>query len=186
MNKPSILFVLALILYGILVWSGCNNDDDGEVVEPMSMNNDTIVDDTIPEDTVRYTFEGITLTDLMGVIISNDPTDWRLDDQWEEWEEALFPEGSAILCDSSASYRFSVFPNPAQGQFMLSMDEVPGKRVSLRLVDEFLTPLISIDSSDMMIMGLMAPPGIKDTVRLYYKVFEDGCEVRGHGDILLQ
>ncbi|MEM6261300.1 MAG: hypothetical protein AAGI38_02250 [Bacteroidota bacterium] len=173
--------ILVFLLATFLIWAGCNNnDDDGGI--PID-NGGVVIDDS---NSVRYTFEGITQTDLNGRVIFNDPTDWRLDDQWEDWEEGLFPEGSATLCDSGENVFLIGYPNPGDN-ITISIVRNSGTQMSFRIVDEFLSPLFSRDSAEFDAFTFSSALFRRqDTLRLYYKVFQDGCELRGHGDLLFE
>ena len=142
--------------------------------------------DINPDESIIY-FNGITKTDINGAIISNDTTDWRMDDTWSMKESDLYSSVSQPMCSSQDSNKIIAYPNPCNGIFALHIEKELTSRIELRLVDQDYNILISNDSILENNIQLNAGTfGIKDTVRLYYKFVSDNCELKGHGDIIIQ
>ena len=132
-------------------------------------------------------FNGITNTDINGAIISSDTTDWRIDDTWSMKESDLYSSVNRPMCSSQDSNKIIAYPNPCNGIFALHIEKELTSRIELRLVDQDYNILISNDSILQHNSQLNAGTfGIKDTVRLYYKFVSGNCELKGHGDIIIQ
>jgi len=134
-------------------------------------------------------FKGITTTDFQGVVISADPDDWKLYEHWINKESALFNEKYVNVCDTiNNQYAAISFPNPCNGAFILHFDKPDSCRLAYRLVDKNFKVLRTNDSvyADLLYINLLSdslPAGI---VRMYYKFYGQGCELRGHGDIQIE
>lgn len=58
-------------------------------------------------------------------------------------------------------------------------------RLDLRMVDRSYNLLFSKDSIEVNLISFnLENLVLKDTVRMYYKFVNAGCEYRGHGDIV--
>jgi len=159
---------LAFFLLAILM-SNCKED----VVNP-------------PAESKIY-FRGLTQTDANGWVITNDTTDWRMNDTWLKQESDLFAANYNSGCLQNYKNEIVAYPNPAGAKFNLVFNKLESTRLELRLVDKNFNPLYSNDSIWGNEIQLDASVyGIKDTIRLYYKFIENNCEFRGHGDILIK
>lgn len=131
------------------------------------------------------TISGITETKDSGEIISEDPSDWNFTDSWNADESNLFSFSKNSDCDiDNQKYNILAIPNPTFLNGKISIDVPENNWVSIRLVDEFLNIYKSYDSlsSDITVnYNFLNISG--RTMRVYYKVFGDNCELRGHGDI---
>jgi hypothetical protein len=164
------LFNYFLISILILTFSpGCDNEKN-----------------SLPDEPVIY-FTGLTMTDINGYTFSEDTTDWTFDDDWIEKEVILFDDHDPETCLPNNNYKIIAFPNPGNGIVAISVNMDSTSYLQIRLVDENFNKLIVNDSIDANNFQLDAGTfGIKDTVRLYYKMIRGGCEFRGHGDVLIQ
>lgn len=141
---------------------------------------------TITKDRIYFT--GISPTDQNGnIMAAPDSTDWNASDKWGEQEEGLFANNNATNCTPSFDYKIAAYPNPCRYIFNLYLQKNPSTRMELRLVDENFKLLFSSNSITANNIAIQVGTfGIKDTVRLYYKFIENGCELKGHGDILIR
>ena len=133
-------------------------------------------------------FTGVTTRDASGTLIEDDPVDWKLNEtNWGPAEEQLFDSTYSTDCLASSKYTIIAYPNPTSGAFNVMFSKGDYAKVDLRLVDFDCRTLISINGIEDNSIGL-EPSGFgqKGVVRLYYKFIEDGCEVRGHGDIRIE
>ncbi|HMN88632.1 MAG TPA: hypothetical protein PKD70_00850 [Saprospiraceae bacterium] len=141
-------------------------------------------------------FKDITVTDESGLILSKDSSDWILDALWSAKEAALFDVMSVYKFCPIANNQEVVpaYPNPNNGRFFMGLRGMQGYRVTLHLVDRNLTSLRRFDSFTIaqnqpsLFFALnLQDINASDTLRLYYRIQrEDGCELRGHGDLLLR
>jgi len=147
----------------------------------------------VKESTDNIAFTGITKTDEQGFIISKDTTDWRFTDIWKDKEINLFTSQNSSNCQKTFDYKIIVFPNPNKGYFFINTKMPNSSMAEFRLVDEKFNKIISLDSivtSDTFnfkdILFDVRSFNKKGMLRLYYKIIEDNCEFRGHGDILVE
>jgi hypothetical protein len=150
---------------------------------------DACTKDNTPESkATKFYFTGITPTDQNGnLMAAPDTSDWKTGDVWPEAAEKLFANTGAMTCTPYYKYNIAAFPNPCKNSFMTSFTKDSATLVSVRLVDENLKVLVSIDSVTARTIQInVSSFGIKDTMRLYYKFIKDNCEFRGHGDIVIQ
>lgn len=166
----SLAFVTILIVSGFII--SC--EDDKNNTNPKS---DAIV------------FEGITVTDSLGKVTKNDPTDWKLTDIWTDKEDSLFSEKKVNSCNTGDfSYSISPYPNPCGDRFNLHISKPAETRLAFRIVDRNYKVLLSLDS--VFVNGLAIDVKdfniTNDTVRIYYKFLGLDCELKGHGDILIK
>jgi len=161
-------------LAGAMSFTSCKDDPDP--VPPDNMNNAPLID-----------ISGFTFTDDQGQITtSEDPTDWQLDDVWQDIENELF-ESIPDLCAPNSDYSITVFPNPAPDGFSLVVTMPTGATYSLRLVDEDLTPIFTWDDVEDLGISFSDASSEVDTLRLYYQFIDpSNCAFRGHGDIIVQ
>jgi hypothetical protein len=135
----------------------------------------------------RYYFTRITPTDpnrnLMG---APDTTDWKTGDVWNEAEEKLFADSYATNCTPPHPYTITVSPNQCVNSFMAWFNKDSSTQVNMRLVDENLNVLLSVDSVTARAVAIDVSSFVKNTVRLYYKFIANNCEFKGYGDILIQ
>jgi hypothetical protein len=136
----------------------------------------------------QYYFTGITPTDANGNLMAlPDTTDWNTTDVWTPEEMDLFTAQYTTGCAPSFDYKIYMYPNPCISTFRLTVEKDSTTRIALRLIDENFKVLHSIDSIPANALAFDASAlGIKDTIRMYYKFIKNGCEYRGHGDILIK
>ncbi len=119
--------------------------------------------------------------------LSDDPTDWTFTDKWSTKEAGLFQSSYQTTCSPDASYEILVYPNPNNGVFTLSVKKPLNAKLEIRLVDKNFKTLIANDEIVSSTIQLNASTfGIKGVVRLYYKLVDNNCEFRGHGDVKIQ
>jgi hypothetical protein len=119
-------------------------------------------------------FEGFTYRDVNGNLISEDTTDWRWDDSWTQFEHSLFNDIQKPLCpiEEAPQWVLRAYPNPITTDYM-NIGLLDNNRFSYRLVDKNFNVLRAYDS-------------------IYANVLQfnfenlDGCEFRGHGDIVFK
>lgn len=170
---------ILLLFCGVVLFIACNDDD----TEPTPMPMPSPID-----------FNGISPTDANGQAIGNeDPTDWTVNDVWDDRTVALFEDSNRSLCTNSSAYEvYPAYANPAQSQVFLNYQFPDSVDVALRMVDRDYNLLQSTDINDVFMPGnnlsviRLDDLTIKDTVRLYYKIINDDCELRGHGDIVIE
>lgn len=131
-------------------------------------------------------FGGITTTDVQGVPILIDSTDWNTDDSWNDKEAKLFNKKFKTDCLPGFEYFIGIFPNPNNGNFMVILDKPDNAIFDLRLVDRTYNVVLSKDSVASKQFNLNLTNITKDTFRMYYKFINAGCEFRGHGDIVFK
>lgn len=143
-----------------------------------------------PEDLVKtpekIKFSGILLRDERGLPLSPvDPDDWNIKDIWVEQEMSLF--GSNLKTDCPATdYEIIAYPNPAKAKAAIHVYKPDSVRLAIRIVDKNFKTLLAKDSLYTKINMIdFAAFGITDTVRVYYKFINGGCEFRGHGDVVI-
>jgi hypothetical protein len=131
-------------------------------------------------------FEGITKTDATGSLISKDETDWNFEENWINQENILFTEKKDISCNTgSFAYSIKAFPNPCKDIFFLHISKQETDRFAFRIVNNDFDVLASYDSiySSGIAINLSEKNVNNSIVRIYYKVFGEDCELKGHGDI---
>jgi hypothetical protein len=132
-------------------------------------------------------FTGITRTDNFGAPLSNDPDDWTFSDQWAKKEASLFQSAFSTTCTPGYAYKIVTYPNPCSDVCQLNIDKPSGARLEIRVVDKNFRQLIANDAITSSAVALnVGTFGVKGIVRLYYKLIDNDCEFRGHGDILIQ
>lgn len=145
-------------------------------------------------------FGGITATDNNGALIyDNDSTDWKVNENWNIKEEALFnikrdnycfSEEVIIIPPFTSSLRvISVYPNPNTGRFIIETFDSTNYSLLVRIVDRDYNVLESFDTTASYTQGtffdLRDLNIINDTIRVYYKIIEEDCELKGHGNLLI-
>lgn len=139
-------------------------------------------------------FGGVQLTDVNGNRIGGgDPTDWNLEDDWEDQIYALFNDERNDLClDASEYMAFDAYPNPAQQQIIVSYTLKDSLDLELRIVDRDYQLLREINVNGVFGPGFnnaairLDDLNLTDTVRFYYKLTGEDCELRGHGDVIIE
>ncbi len=132
-------------------------------------------------------YGGISATDANGDKQSNDPTDWTINETWNEKEGSLFAGSYSTGCPATFNYSIIGFPNPATTIFAIGASKTTNATLQMRIVDRNYNVLMSKDTMpDVLYINTSALGGVKDTVRVYYRFIENGCEFRGHGDVVLQ
>lgn len=173
---------LSLLLFVFMIFSASDCEKEDEVPMPE------------PETPERIRFEGVSLTDANGNALSQeDTTDWRVDDEWEAEEMALFEEGASLpLCSADGETKvFAVWPNPASRQFAFGFRITNPISADFRLVDQDFNLLLSHDTLQFTNPGFnqlefdATSLAIRDTVRMYYQFSTSNCVFRGHGDLIL-
>ena len=137
----------------------------------------------IPE----ITFNGITKTNGVGQVLTQDASDWQFSDDWDDKEISLFAEHNNHLCNTH-NYSITAFPNPCIHRFQVYLSKQANQRFAYCLVDRYYNVLLYSDStySSSFYINVDEFNILNDTIRLYYKLIESDCELRGHGDILLE
>lgn len=161
--------VLSVIL-GFGLFSCNQNDPTDPVKEPEKIK-----------------FSGILVRDAKGLPLSPvDPDDWNIKDTWVEQEISLF--GSNFRTDCPATdYEIIAYPNPAIDKASIHVYKPDSVRLAIRIVDKNFKTLFAKDSLYSKInMVDFSAFGITDTVRVYYKFINGGCEFRGHGDVVIR
>ena len=134
----------------------------------------------------KIVFEGITSTDYNGAIISVDVTDWCFQDDWSVLETSLFTDEKELTCNlDDFNYQIISYPNPCNGTFYLNLLKPEDSMLAIRVVDKNFNVLVSLDSIyvSSLAFDLTSLNFSNEIVRVYYKVFGEDCELRGHGDI---
>ena len=134
-------------------------------------------------------FNGITMTTVNGELISQDMSDWNIQESWTDKESSLFDEkkdNSCIL--ENNNYSIISYPNPCEGIFYLHIAKPDESRLAFRIVDRNFNVLLSNDSifSTSLAISLNDSGISNDTVRIYYKFLGSDCELKGHGDIKIE
>ncbi|MFO7828938.1 MAG: hypothetical protein R6V23_09980 [Bacteroidales bacterium] len=137
------------------------------------------------KDAENNLFIGITETNEFGEIISNDETDWSLNESWNETENSLFSESFDNLCNTDDEYYLlTAYPNPCDAITTLKFTVPDDKRVAFRIVDNDYNILVSKDSANSDIAINFDYLKVQnDILRVYYKIYGENCELKGHGDI---
>jgi len=140
------------------------------------------------EDNENSIFKGITETNDNGESIgSADENDWNFSETWNETENLLFSENYETDCDIDNSYHIIAYPNPCEDIVMLNFYVAENKRVAYRIVNNDYKVLFSTDSaSSVMAFNLNFLNVNNEIIRVYYKVFGENCELKGHGDIKVE
>ena len=132
-------------------------------------------------------FTGLSETDYNGFPITIDTTDWTATDTWTRQEMNLFTSSYQTGCTPSSANRVLVYPNPNNGLFRFIIEKDLDARTECRIVDENFKVLFAHASIIPKSFSFDATKfGVKDTIRVYYKIIENNCEFRGHGDILIK
>ncbi|GLU56568.1 hypothetical protein [Dyadobacter frigoris] len=143
-----------------------------------------------PEDLVKtpekITFSGILLRDERGLPLSEvDPDDWNIKDTWVEQEISLFGSNLKTNCPAT-DYEIIAYPNPVKDKAAIHVYKPDSVRLAIRIVDKNFKTLFAKDSLYTKINMIdFSAFGITDTVRVYYKFINGGCEFRGHGDVVI-
>lgn len=168
--------VAAFLAFIVLVAISCKDNS----TTPKEENNP-------PKDTVIY-FSGLTMTDDNGLAMNvPDASDWGFKDQWSNREAGLFSNTSGSICTVDSSYAIQVYPNPCKNVIAINVKKPADARFSFRLVDQQLKVLLTQDQLDANNLQInTSGVAVKDTLRMYYKITRGNCELRGHGDVLLQ
>lgn len=151
-----------------------------------SCTKDKVDDNLFPE------FTGITSRSLDGTTISFDQSDWNFRDQWSELEHSLFLERYANVCPPErGNFTIQLYPNPVQYVFALQMWISDTVDIEFRIVDKNFNVVMteSIDTVANQFKRTYDLSHIrrpKEVFRMYYKIYGRNCELRGHGDILIQ
>lgn len=155
-------------------------------------------DKTEDADIKSSSFSGITETDSQGNLIGNiDETDWTLDDEWSEKEEAIFDVFSKNT-NITKLYYFEddiiincAFPNPCNNYVIISFSFLPGTLLQMALVDndfklidfytaDYSVGMIYIDLTELELQN-------NSIYRFYYRFVRPGSYTyKGHGDIKIE
>ena len=140
-------------------------------------------------------FGGVSLTDFNGSPLSSpDPDDWRMNADWNSYEERLFEGAAKSLCNDQGEAFARVFPNPASGQAALTLGNMKkAARAEMRIVDRNYRILRSFGPLDLnngsehsLVLDVSELGMENDTIRLYYRLDFGNCELRGFGDIIIR
>ncbi|MBS2097910.1 hypothetical protein [Carboxylicivirga linearis] len=159
MRGRNIIFILLLVL----IWS-CEKEE------------------------VNPEFGGITETDDTGIVLKSDDNDWTFYESWSNQIEDLFSGGYESDCSlDSYLYQVSAYPNPCVDNCFLKISMPMGHTFHYRIVDEDLNVLLSGETSNTSLKINVSEIGkTNEVVRMYYKILNHSCELRGHGDIMIQ
>ena len=149
----------------------CNQNDPADLIKE-------------PE---KIKFSGILLRDERGLPLSPvDPDDWNIKDTWVEQEMSLFGSNLKTDCPTT-DYEIIAYPNPTRGISAIHVYKPDSIRLAIRIVDKNFKTLFAKDSLYSKINLIdYSSFGITDTVRVYYKFINGGCEFRGHGDVVIR
>ncbi len=132
-------------------------------------------------------FSGITETNSIGEKITDDKTDWKFDDTWNISEQSLFSKSYNNLCSTdTGNYTAIAFPNPCNDIVRLHFSVPKDKQIAFRIVDNNYNILVSQDTVDTdtdIWVNIKQLNISNEIIRVYYKIFGENCELRGHGDI---
>ncbi len=133
----------------------------------------------------RIIFSGITETNGVGEILSEDNTDWNFNDDWNSIEKSLFKINYEKSCTNDlGNYSIIGYPNPCYNICDLHIQLPENKLIDIRVVDDKFNILISQDSLDKDIALNFNNLNIHNKLlRVYYRVYDTDCELNGHGDI---
>ena len=139
-------------------------------------------------------FNGITPTDVDGNFIGQkDTTDWGFQMNWEERAFAFFNDERRPGCDNSEAYEaYAATPNPTPDEINLGFWLLDSSDLEIRIVDKNFNLLKSIDFTNALGINYnsvtidLSDIELKDTVRLYYKIIDEDCELRGSGVVVIQ
>lgn len=139
------------------------------------------------ENSNKIIFEGITERDNNGSPINDiDDTDWNFNDSWSMQEKELFFETGFDNCILS-NENIICYPNPCGSLCLLRLIEFENYSASIRLVDNNLNILLAKDSIEENLIYLpMENMESGKIYRVYYKLLAEDCELKGHGDILIE
>jgi hypothetical protein len=113
-------------------------------------------------------FSGVTVTDNIGVKLSDNPTDWTFTDNWSSKEAGLFQSSYPLSCTPSTTLGITAYPNRSNGIFSLELTKPTTGRLEIRLVDKNFKILFINDAITSTAVQLNASNfGIKGLVRLY-------------------
>ncbi len=155
-------------------------------------------DKTEDKEIISADFSGITETDNQGNVIGKiDNTDWQLDDEWSEKEEAIFNLTSNKTVEQDASYLEDdiiinyAYPNPCDNYVIITFSFSPGTLLQLALVNndfeliyyytaDYTESLIYVDLSELDLQN-------NTIYRFYYQFVRPGSTTyKGHGDIKIE
>lgn len=171
--KTKFVIISTMLLIVVLSYFGC--------IKPYEIN------------TVKSVyFNGITVRDATGKLISNDTTDWRFGDKFTSRENALFTDTGSIL-GVNDSFKVISYENPYRYENRVKFSSLPQNAImSFVLVDSSFKVLVKEERIDLAKNGGIIPgigyganPKVGDTFRFYYKIVVNGKHYNGHGDIQL-
>jgi hypothetical protein len=130
-------------------------------------------------------FTGITNRNELGELIgSADETDWNFTDNWNDIESSLFTNSFDTDCEIDNTWGIMAYPNPCNNLVYINHYVGSDKTVAYRIVNSSYQVLFSTNNASSNMAFLFDSLNIKkQTVRVYYKVLGEDCELRGHGDI---
>jgi len=132
-------------------------------------------------------FSGITETDSYGNTISSDNDDWDFNDSWSKKELALFSEGLDEGCIIEGNLSAAAYPNPCNSIFNLAFVLPEGKWLDIRIVNSDYDILYEKDSLTLSrTMQIEVTGYSNEIIRVYYRIQDSSCELKGHGDILIE
>ncbi len=133
-------------------------------------------------------FTGITETDETGIILKSDTNDWQFSDSWNRQEQSLFDMGFSMDCSlENYFYQVTAYPNPCVDtcRFYIDMPTLDHCFV-YRIVDDQFNLLLSGETNcSSLVINIKEIKKSSEVVRMYYKILNHTCELRGHGDILI-
>lgn len=175
-RKGFIVLMAAILVFGV----GCKKKTN----------------DTTNDCLSKLDFTGITFTNEIGQVLSNDPTDWTNDSAWCQEEYDLFNTDSIDLTGSDTSTLFTLlFPNPVRsaGALILIRPKLcPFQCVivnrSLQVIDTFSIPNLIGNSYRYLSFSDSLKYKRGEYYRLYYAAHSTSqlFFFKGHGDFLIE
>ena len=139
-----------------------------------------------PSEPVITNFGGLLLTDANGNPLGGDPTDWQSTDTWTDAETSLFSDGFSEDCVLNDELVIAAYPNPATNPIAFYHGAPDNSEVQIRIIDRNYQLLYEQDEVPANFQLNTDDLPKNDTLRVLYKLLGPDCELRGHGDILIQ
>jgi hypothetical protein len=138
---------------------------------------------------VELDFTGYTPRDVNAQLMGlPDATDWQMSDAFTATELNLFiDKNNNTTCTIINPNEFMVFPNASNGIFVLNWKTSITSKIELHIVNKEFKSIYSyigtIDSTFLKSVDINNKTSNGEFVRMYYKINNNTCEYRGHGDI---
>ena len=122
-----------------------------------------------------------------------DESDWGFQGNWTDQAFDLFGGEEGNFCkDADEQAAYVAAPNPATAQSVFGYQLKDSSDLEIKVVDKNYQVLYETEVRNTFGPGYNElridwnEIDLKDTVRVFYKVIQKDCEMRGHGDVLLQ